>query len=156
LLSEDFYDSDWTDQEVGVAIGRAVPLITVCLGCDPYGLMGKRQGLNGCKWEKPKAMADKIYKILCRRLTDNERLFEAALSVFARSDSFAESAKNIECLLDNFDKLTEDQIESLLSAFRTNDQNKFSFKGRDHLKILMEKWTGKKWTVSNDDLVCIG
>ncbi|MCH8204630.1 MAG: toll/interleukin-1 receptor domain-containing protein, partial [Candidatus Hydrogenedentes bacterium] len=51
LLTEDYHNSNWTDQEVGVAIGRNVLLIAVRLGSDPYGLMGKGQGLGGCCWE---------------------------------------------------------------------------------------------------------
>ena len=46
LLTADFHDSDWTDQEVGFAIARGVPLIAVRLGKDPYGFIGKFQGLS--------------------------------------------------------------------------------------------------------------
>ncbi|MGA9048524.1 MAG: toll/interleukin-1 receptor domain-containing protein, partial [Dehalococcoidia bacterium] len=43
LLTDDFHNSDWTDQEVGFAFGRSVPIIPVKLGRDPYGFMGKFQ-----------------------------------------------------------------------------------------------------------------
>jgi len=41
LLTEEFHDSLWTDQEVGFAFGRGVPIISVKLGKDPYGFIGK-------------------------------------------------------------------------------------------------------------------
>jgi len=41
LLTEGFHDSAWTDQEVGYALARGVPMIAVRLGRDPYGFIGK-------------------------------------------------------------------------------------------------------------------
>jgi len=46
ILMPGFHESKWTDQEVGVAIGRGVLVIPVMRGLTPYGLMGKFQGLN--------------------------------------------------------------------------------------------------------------
>jgi hypothetical protein len=50
LMTDGFHDSIWTDQEVGVAFGRGVPIISVKLGKDPYGFIGKFQALS-CSWE---------------------------------------------------------------------------------------------------------
>lgn len=41
ILMPGFKDSDWTDQEVGVAIGRGVPIIPIMRGLTPYGFIGK-------------------------------------------------------------------------------------------------------------------
>lgn len=40
LVTENFHDSDWTDQEVGFALARRVPVIAVKLERDPYGFLG--------------------------------------------------------------------------------------------------------------------
>jgi hypothetical protein len=50
LLTEDFHDSDWTDQEVGFALGRGIPMISVSLGKAPYGFIGRFQAL-ACNWD---------------------------------------------------------------------------------------------------------
>src|SRR5579862_5516118 len=50
LLTEKFHKSKWTDQEVGFAIARGVPIIPVKLGTDPYGFIGKFQAL-ACDWD---------------------------------------------------------------------------------------------------------
>lgn len=55
LLTPDFHQSKWTDQEVGWAMGRNVMVIPVRLGHDPYGFIGKQQGLPA-KWEQPKKL----------------------------------------------------------------------------------------------------
>ncbi|MCG8508794.1 MAG: toll/interleukin-1 receptor domain-containing protein, partial [Rhodospirillales bacterium] len=152
LLSDDFHDSNWTDQEVGVAIGRGVPLIAVRLGMDPYGLMGKGQGLGGCGWSDPNAIAVKVFQLLHKRLPEKSRLFECALSAYSQSRSFADSAWKVEHLLSVFDSLSTDQVNRLVEAYRTNGQNTSSFRGMDLLQPLLEKWTGEKWTVRNNEL----
>lgn len=47
VLTPGFDESKWTDQEVGAAIGRDVLLIPIRNGMDPYGFIGKYQGLQG-------------------------------------------------------------------------------------------------------------
>lgn len=152
LLSEDFHDSNWTDQEAGVAIGRGVPLIAVRLGMDPYGLMGKGQGLGGCSWDDPNAIAGKVFPLLYKRLPDKSRLFECALSAYAQSKSFADSGWKVEHLLSVFETLSADQVRRVVDAYRANGQNTASFRGMDLLKPLLEKWTGEQWTVRNNEL----
>jgi len=153
LLSEDFPDSDWTDQEVGVAIGREVPLIAIRLGRDPYGLMGQWQGVGGCSWDKPQEMAMKILEILHKKLADKSKLFEAALSAYASSESFDSSGWAIENLLSKFKTLTSEQVGRVMESYRENLQNMHSFKGRGLLVPLLKKWTGEKWVLQNEDLV---
>jgi hypothetical protein len=152
LLSPDFHDSDWTDQEVGVAIGRGVPLISVRLGRDPYGLMGKGQGLGGCTWADASGIAIKVFHVLLKRLTDKTRLFECALAAYASSETFADSAWKVEHLLSGLHDLSSTQVEGVLRAYHANHQNKRSFKGMDLLRPLLNRWTGEEWKVVNNEL----
>ena len=46
LMTEDFSDSNWTDQEIGVAIGRNVLILPIRMGADPYGFIGKYQAIS--------------------------------------------------------------------------------------------------------------
>ena len=50
LITDDFHDSNWTDQEVGFAFGRPVPVIPVRLGHNPRGFLARVQALS-CNWE---------------------------------------------------------------------------------------------------------
>lgn len=153
LLTEDYHESNWTDQEAGVAIGRGVPLIAVRLGLDPYGLMGRGQGLSGCVWEDTDNMAARVFQVLHKRLADNSRLFECALSAYATSTSFADSAWKVKQLLSIFDRLSETQVAHIVDACNTNNQNSHSFEGRDSLKPLLKKWTGRRWIVQVNSLM---
>jgi hypothetical protein len=46
LMTPDYHDSDWADQEVGYAVAQGVPIIAVTLGQDRYGFIGKFQALT--------------------------------------------------------------------------------------------------------------
>lgn len=152
LLTDDFHGSEWTDQEVGVAIGRGVPLIAVMLPVAPYGLMGKAQGLGGCSLANTADIASRIFSLLQIKLADKARLFDCALDAYAASVSWEHSAAIVKSVLSRFDKLTESQVERLVKVYRANVENRASFKGMNLLKPLLEKWTGENWTVLNNEL----
>lgn len=63
LLTPDFHESKWTDQEVGFALGRGSLVVPVRLGLDPYGFIGKVQGLSG-SLEQPSRIARLLFDIL--------------------------------------------------------------------------------------------
>ena len=63
LLTRGFSRSDWTDQEVGVAIGLGIPIIPIRMGKDPYGFFGKYQALSG-QDKSPQDMAFEILGII--------------------------------------------------------------------------------------------
>ena len=61
LLTEGFSESKWTDQEVGVALGRRVPILPIRMGKDPYGFMAKYQAIPGS--DRASGVADSILPI---------------------------------------------------------------------------------------------
>src|SRR5260370_19981918 len=90
LLTDNFHDSDWTDQEVVYALGRSVPLIAVKLGRDPYGFMAKFQALT-CDWnEAPVALVKLLIK--------DPRMLEAYLKAVSRCSSFGDGNALAEIL----------------------------------------------------------
>ena len=64
LLSADFRDSKWTDQEVGVAVGRGVRVVAFRLGADPYGFIGKYQAFS--VGNDPGLMASEVFRYWLR------------------------------------------------------------------------------------------
>jgi TIR domain len=88
LLREGFHASKWTDQEVGYAMGRKVLIITVRLGQDPYGFIGRYQAISGSA--KPKSvLAGQIFAILNKNSRTKEHGAYGLVSSFVTSDSFA-------------------------------------------------------------------
>ena len=45
LITDKFYESQWTDQEIGIAIGRNLPIWACRLGNDPHGFIGRFQAI---------------------------------------------------------------------------------------------------------------
>jgi hypothetical protein len=111
LLTKDFHDSEWTDQEVGYAVARSIPMISVKLGRDPYGFIGKFQGLR-CSWEEAPVQ---IVKLLIK----NPRMVDAYIGALPACGSFADGIE-LSKLLPEIEALTDTQVSSLLQAFSGN------------------------------------
>ena len=108
LMTLGFHDSDWTDQEVGFAFARGVPIIAVRLGKDPYGFIGKLQALT-TEWSLG---AEEIVKLLIR----NDTMFSAYLQALKNVPSFDVGNKIAKVLL-SMNAMSEEQIDSLLVTY---------------------------------------
>lgn len=120
LMTSDFSESNWTDQELGVAIGRQVPIIPVRQGRDPYGFIGKYQGLPG-SGKNPGALARDIYELLWTKPTLRSRLTESLVARFERSSSFAH-ANILMGYLRRIESAAPRLIDRLERAVATNTQ----------------------------------
>jgi hypothetical protein len=124
LMTERFHDSLWTDQEVGVAFGRGVPIISVKLGKDPYGFIGKFQALS-CPWDNA---AQEIVKILVK----HDGMLNAYIKAVQDCQSF-EHGNTLAEILPFIDRLSHQQATSLVSAYNDNGQvhKSYGFNGKN-------------------------
>jgi len=118
LMTDEFHDSLWTDQEVGCAFGRGVPIISVKLGRDPYGFIGKFQALS-CGWD---TAAVEIVTILVK----HDRMLNAYIKAVQSCESYDQANKLSE-ILPSLDNLSDLQVDSLMSTFNENGQLRDSF-----------------------------
>jgi hypothetical protein len=118
LMTADFHDSDWTDQEVGFAFARGVPLIAVRLGKDPYGFIGKFQALSS-SW--PTAAED-IVKILIK----NDRMFSAYIQALRICPDW-DTGNTLAKVLPGIEALKTQQIDELLAAYNETRELRGSF-----------------------------
>jgi hypothetical protein len=118
LMTQDFHDSYWTDQEVGYALARGVPIIPVRMGRDPYGFLGKFQALT-TSWE---LAPEGIVKLLI----NNDRMLSAYLKALCGCPTF-DIANDLSRILPAISSLTDTQIEDLLEAFNSNGQLQGSY-----------------------------
>jgi hypothetical protein len=63
ILMPGFNDSKWTDQEIGFALGRELLIIPVRKDLDPYGFIGKYQGIQA-KGKNIGQVAEAIFNII--------------------------------------------------------------------------------------------
>jgi hypothetical protein len=122
LMTKNFHESDWTDQEVGVAFGRGVPIVAIKIGRDPYGFIGKFQALRS-DW---KSAAIGIGKILIKQ----DKMIDAYVKAALECTSF-DNANAMAELLPHIEKLSDQQITGLISAFENNNELRggFGFNG---------------------------
>lgn len=113
LMTEKFHESLWTDQEVGFALGRGVPMIAVKLGKDPYGFLGKFQALS-CDWN------DAPFEI-AQLLIRHPRMLDAYIVAVELCSSFDEG-NTLSKLMPLIQHLTKAQVQRLMAAFNENGQ----------------------------------
>ena len=147
LLTDRFHDSIWTDQEVGFAFGRGVPIISVRLGKDPYGFIGKFQALS-CSWDSaPKEIA----KILIK----HDRMLDSYINALKNCGSY-DDGNMLSELLPSIDKLSNKQVSELITAFNENGQvgDSFGFNGGnprlygEGLLFHLKRLTGHSYNLS--------
>jgi hypothetical protein len=80
ILMPGFKASNWTDQEVGAAIGRGVLVIPVMRGSTPHGFIGKFQGLNA-EGKTVGQIADGIFNILTTSPSTSMRILVKSIRV---------------------------------------------------------------------------
>lgn len=144
LMTTGFHDSNWTDQEVGFALGRGVPVIAVKLGLDPYGFIGKFQALS-CNW-------DAVPLELIRLLIKKPHILDAYIGSVERCSSF-DHGNTLAKILPDIEKLTEDQVRRLIEAFKENSElrGSFGFNGSkpyyygDGLVVHLSRITGHEY-----------
>jgi hypothetical protein len=120
LLTPGFHASSWTDQEIGVAFGRAVLVIPVRLPENPYGFIAKNQGLRG-DLSQPATLASAMVDILLKRDRTAEPTREGLVVGVETAVSFAQ-AKMVTAKIETVHGLTTEQLERLEVAIGSNGQ----------------------------------
>ena len=147
LMTDDFHNSDWTDQEVGVAMGRNVPIISVKLGkLNPYGFIGKFQALS-CTWETASLALVKL--LIC-----HEKMKEAYIRALSSCPNF-DKGNILADALPFISSLSDTQAIAMIDAYKNNPELRGSFgfngtKSRHYgegLQHHLSRITGKDYRV---------
>ena len=117
LLSRDFEDSNWTDQESGAAVAWDKTVVPISIDINPYGFISKFQAF---KWDS-EDLAKNIYRLI-EVLYKKGKFSKAELiESFAKSRSY-DIAGYIAQLLLEVGNFTPRQINSIAKATASNDQ----------------------------------
>jgi hypothetical protein len=99
LLTAQFHASFWTDQEVGFAVGTGRLVLPLRLGLDPYGFIGKFQGLQIN--QKPYAtIAAEIRSVLARNGMTARKMAEVFTIGLETAGSWEAAKRYMEFLED--------------------------------------------------------
>jgi TIR domain len=135
LLHSEFHKSNWTDQEVGFAMGRGIPIFAVRLGQDPYGFIGRFQAFNGAG----KTLADDLFSAYRRHKQTHAMMPEVLVSLLENSKSF-DQARTRTGFLEELESWKPSFTSRLRAAVKNNNQVSGSWGVQDRLEALITKW----------------
>lgn len=117
ILTPNFYQSKWCDQEVGIALGRTVPTLSIKKGADPHGFIGKYQAIKA----KPtaEAVAKDVFDTICKMGNINQKYFTILGKLFLNSKNEKEALDWIK-LINRVTNFSEEIIDKIAASF---DQN---------------------------------
>jgi len=125
LVTDDFHESYWTDQELGIGIGKGKLIIAVNCGGSPYGFLSKYQWLKSPDMDINKMSKD-IFDILNKHSLSQKKFAEAIVNKFESSYSFQNAKENMS-ILEKINYLDSDLISRIKTAHDTNSQINGSF-----------------------------
>ncbi len=120
LVTPDFVESRWCDQEIGWAFGRGVPVLPVKLDCDPYGFAGKFQAISG-SMDSPSNLAQLIFETLRIKPETSRAIYRAMPTALMHARSF-EIAKRIALVIASYEDYTYGEKEAIWKACLENSQ----------------------------------
>ena len=137
LMHDGFHKSSWTDQEIGFAMGRGVPVFAVRFGETPYGFIGRFQAFNGNNTE-PAELAEELFDGYRKNKQTKRTLAPALVMLFADSPSFAAAKARIG-YLEELDVWEPSYSERILAASEANSQIVGSWGVVDRVHTLVQK-----------------
>ncbi len=155
FITDDFFDSCWTNQEIGFALGRGIPVVSLRMQkTAPRGFINEVQAMPA-DLEAPEDAVEGLYKILAEKLGQEERLRRATLQAFLSSNDWGETEKRFK-RLKTLDTLTDADIQKIIDAFPKNEALYkcwyLTHPKNNRLLSFLENRTGKKYVVENNHI----
>ena len=119
MLYEGFHQSNWCDQEVGIALGRNVTVLPLLPDSDPYGFLGEYQGIK-IKGMYPEALAKEIFKILCDNTNTRSKYLSCLTNLLISSNSKGDALKWLN-IIDDISNTDVDFWKYIQSHVSDND-----------------------------------
>lgn len=122
LITKSFHESAWTNQEIGYALSRGIPMVSIRLGSDPQGFIGRTQAL-ACSWKDAPLEVAKL-------LAHQDRMVAGFLQALRDCKSFNQ-ANRLADLLKHLSKMSQENADEMLQIYNSNDEVRggFGFNG---------------------------
>lgn len=137
ILTPEFPDSQWTDHEVGIAVGREVLVLPIRKGKDPYGFIGKYQGLQS-HGKTVASVAEAVYRIFISNPKTADKLFGALVRQLLVSGNSDDVTHWMNLLLEQ-DEIPRNHMEKLQTSIVDNEFIMNDEESRSQLKTLFER-----------------
>lgn len=147
FLTDDFHESTWTNQEVGFALGKRIPIISLKLERkDPPGFISHEQALKG-DIADPSKSAGALFSLIGSAVDKKDRLQEALIASFVASPSYTDAISRFDRMSESVENLSESQLIAIATGFYDNDQLHgcvYLCGGKNRLRLFLERCTSKE------------
>lgn len=141
LLHPSFHESRWTDQEIGYAMGRGVPVFSIRFGQDPYGFIGRFQAFNG-NGKTCDRLASELFQVYLTHKQTERAMASALVGLFEQSNSFA-AARHLMGQLESLSYWETGFSGRIAAAVEANSQIEGSWGVPGRVVKLIEVWKSK-------------
>lgn len=141
ILTPDFYKSKWCDQEIGIALGRAIPTISIKKGADPHGFIGKYQAIKAK--EKVREVAKDVFDTICKMDIINHKYFSLLLTLFLNSKNEQEALDWLR-LINGISNFNVNNVDKLTSLYDKNSILKSEAIIKEYNKLAKKIGTSEK------------
>jgi hypothetical protein len=138
LLHDSFHASNWTDQEIGFAMGRRVPAFAVRFGETPYGFIARFQAFNG-NGKIASVLAREIFDSFRKSKQTQRRIGDVLVALFEQSGSFAQAKERIG-FLEELEVWAPSFSARIRASAEVNSQISSSWGVPSRVEKLAKKW----------------
>ncbi|EPA0074238.1 MULTISPECIES: toll/interleukin-1 receptor domain-containing protein [Enterobacter] len=147
ILMPGFPESKWCDQEVGVAVGRDILIIPVRRGLDPYGFIGKYQGIQA-QGKKTGEVAEAIFNTLVKSPKTRNKILLALSGSLSNAITVKDAIEKIE-IFNSLTLVPSDILESLKQQIIKNKRLVDSKEFLNNLNSMLDKFNVEKLKSGN-------
>lgn len=145
ILMPGFQESKWCDQEIGVAIGREVLVIPIRKGLDPYGFIGKYQGIQA-QGKTIGEVAESIFLTLVKSPKTKNKILIALVGALSNSTTVEEAIEKVS-IFKSLDSIPSEILENLKQQVLDNTLLTDSKEFIDNLNSMLVKYNAKRIVV---------
>jgi hypothetical protein len=98
LVTPDFHESQWCDQEIGYCLARRVLVVAVMRGAAPKGFLGRYQAMRIKERDSGTLVAERLFETLATRPETQAAMAPAVIGRFVKSDSFGKARETYALL----------------------------------------------------------
>lgn len=120
ILAPGFSRSNWTDHEVGVAIGRQVIVIPIMYGRSPHGLMRRLQGIKA-QGRMLSKVSDDIFTTLLRNRQSSRKLVTCLVEQLLIAGTPDDAARKLRLLLRASD-ISGEQVNKVRERLQNDEK----------------------------------
>lgn len=146
LLTESFAESDWTDQETGIAVARRKIIVPMKLSVNPYGFISRYQAqsftgaIDGASIIA--SAVDEACWNIVKTLASHKRIASeirnGVIAAFGRSGSFSHAA-GLATRVQSLEPFSSQQLNEILRMSIANDQISYGFDARAIINGLIRR-----------------